>query len=126
MKLKDNFLKIKNANQTETGFDFQVELNPEHPVYKVHFPGNPITPGVCIIQIIKELSEEILQRKLFLKQIHNVKFLNVINPLENKEVTFSISISSGDEDVYKTSATVSNNDNQFAKLSLLFINKSSI
>ena len=126
MKLKDNFFNIKETSQTEKGFDFHVELKPEHPIYQAHFPENPITPGVCIIQIVKELSEEVLQRKLFLKQIHNVKFLNVINPLENKEVTFSISISSDDEDVYKTSATVSNNGNQFAKLSLLFINKSSI
>ena len=30
---------------------------------------------------------------LFLKKLNNLKFLNVINPVENREVVFSISIS---------------------------------
>jgi 3-hydroxyacyl-[acyl-carrier-protein] dehydratase len=123
MVLKDNFFIVKNSYKTETGFDFIIELNPEHFIYQAHFPENPITPGVCIIQIVKEILTEILQCKLFLKKIHNVKFLNVINPLENREVTFSISISSEAEETYKVGAVVLKNDNVFAKLSMSFINE---
>ena len=121
MKLKDNFFRVKNFCQTETGFDYIIELNPEHFIYQAHFPENPITPGVCIIQMVKELSVEIVKCNLFLKKIHNVKFLNVINPLENRDVTFSISMSSEKKDTHKISATVYNDTNLFAKLSMLFI-----
>ena len=123
MKLKPDFYSIKTISQTATGFDYTIELNPEHFIFKAHFPENPITPGVCIIQIVKELSVEILQCELFLKKINNVKFLNVINPLENKEVTFSISLSSEEENTHKVSAVVHHNTQNFAKLSMLFIHQ---
>ena len=123
MKLKDNFFRIKNSCQTETGFDFIIEFNPEHFIYQAHFPENPITPGVCIIQIIKELLIENVQCNLFLKKVHNIKFLNVINPLENKEVAFSISIITEDNDTHKISAVVRNAEKIFAKLSMLFVNQ---
>jgi 3-hydroxyacyl-[acyl-carrier-protein] dehydratase len=123
MVLKDNFFRVKSFCQTETGFDYTIELNSEHFIYQAHFPENPVTPGVCIIQIIKEILTEILQCNLFLKKINNVKFLNVINPLENKEVTFSISISSEEENTHKIGAVVFNGDNRFAKLSMLFTNQ---
>jgi len=122
MILKDNFFRVKNSCQTETGFDFSIEFNPEHFIYQAHFPDNPVTPGVCIIQIIKELLTEILHCNLFLKKVQNIKFLNVINPLENREVTFSISILPEDNDTHKISAVVQNAENIFAKLSMLFIN----
>jgi len=122
MKLKDNFFKIKNFIKTEAGFDFMIELNPEHFIYQAHFPENPITPGVCMIQIIKELLIEISHCNLFLKKIYNVKFLNIINPLRNKEVIFSISFLMKEKDTYKVNVIVYQNDTRFAKLSMWFIN----
>jgi hypothetical protein len=64
-----------------------------------------------------------LQRDIFLKKLNHVKFLNVINPLENKEVVFSISISSEGDEAHKVNAVVYNNKQQFSKLSMLFVNK---
>ena len=121
MKLKNNFFQIKDSYQTETGVDYNIILNPEHIIYQVHFPNNPITPGVCIIQIVKELSKEILKYDISLKKINNVKFLNIINPLENKEITFSISISSDKDNRHKINALVYNENYQFTKLSMLFL-----
>jgi 3-hydroxyacyl-[acyl-carrier-protein] dehydratase len=123
MKLKDDFFRIKNSCQTVAGVDYTIGFNAEHFIYQAHFPGNPITPGVCIIQIVKELTEEKLKRELSLKKINNVKFLNVINPLENNEVVFSISISSEGDEAHKISAIVSNGNHPFAKLSMLFVNQ---
>ncbi|MDR2972766.1 MAG: hypothetical protein LBU83_12720 [Bacteroidales bacterium] len=123
MKLKDSFFYVKNFHQTEKGFDYVLELNPEHFIYEAHFPANPITPGVCIIQIIKELLIEKLQCNLFLKRIDNIKFLNIINPLENREVTFSISISSEEMGTHIINAVVHNSVHRFAKLSIQFINQ---
>jgi len=123
MKLKDDFFKVKEFYKTAMGTDYTIELNPEHSIFAAHFPNHPITPGVCIIQIAKELSEEILKRELLLKEAKNIKFLNVIDPLKNKEVTFSISVSSKDEREHKIAAVVYNQNQQFAKLSIMFINE---
>jgi len=122
MKLKDSFFQIKDYCKTQTGVDFTIRFNPQHLIYQVHFPGNPVTPGACIIQIIKELAIEVLQCNLFLKKCNNVKFLKVINPVENIEVVFSISIASENSDTHKINALVYDNEQQFAKLSMILIN----
>ena len=55
MKLIDSLYKVISDTRSETGHVFSIELDPEHFIYKAHFPGEPITPGVCIMQIAKEL-----------------------------------------------------------------------
>jgi len=120
MKLKDDFFKIKNLSQTASGMDYAIELNPKHTIFGAHFPNNPITPGVCIIQIVKELSEDMLKCELFLKEAKNIKFLNVIDPLMNPKITFSISITSESEDEHKIAAVVYTHNQQFAKLSMIY------
>jgi 3-hydroxyacyl-[acyl-carrier-protein] dehydratase len=123
MKLKNNFFQIKNSCQTDKGIDYTITLNPEHAIYQAHFPGNPITPGVCIIQIVKELSEEILEHKLLLKKAKSIKLLNGLYPMKFQEITFSISISLENKVEYKVNALVYNETHQFAKLSMLLINQ---
>lgn len=67
-----------------------VNLNPEHDVFKGHFPGNPIMPGVCTMQIIKELTETITTKKLQLVQASNVKFMALINPFNTPVLKLQI------------------------------------
>lgn len=43
-----------------------VRLLPESPVYRGHFPGYPITPGVCLVDIALELISERAGRPVLL------------------------------------------------------------
>ena len=122
MKLKDDFYCIKETQHTDKGVNFTVHLNANHFIYAAHFPGNPITPGVCITQIVKELTEELVQKPLFLKVVKNIKFTQIINPLQYSDVIFSISTPREDENGYKVSASVVYGSDNFAKMSLIFIN----
>jgi 3-hydroxyacyl-[acyl-carrier-protein] dehydratase len=70
-----------------------VNLNKDHDIFKGHFPGNPVTPGVCMMQIIKELSEEILKNSLFMTNSSNVKFMALINPDVNSKLKLELEIS---------------------------------
>ena len=91
MNFLDHLFTIKEIVDTEDGFTAIVETNPDHPVYLAHFPGNPITPGACLIQFAGTLLEQKQNRKLWLKTIKNVKFLSSIIPEKGKEVKFSYS-----------------------------------
>lgn len=62
------------------GVGFTVRMNPEHVIYSAHFPGDPITPGVCIIQMGVELLGRALGRPLELSAVKNVKFLSILRP----------------------------------------------
>ncbi len=54
--------------------------NAAHPLFEGHFPGHPVIPGACLIQIIIELAERLAGEPLSLADAANVKFLKVIDP----------------------------------------------
>ena len=122
MRLTDGFFIVESINNAEGGFDAVLRTNPEHSIYKAHFPGSPITPGVCVIQAAGELLEKQLGRKLYLQSIKNVKFLMVIIPEEGKMITYSFSNIVEDENGVKTQVVVRDDDTVYAKISLIFSN----
>ena len=123
MNLIDDFFSIKETQKLDGGVNFAVLLNAEHFIYSAHFPGNPITPGVCITQMVKELTEELIQTPLFLKVAKNIKFTQVIDPRKHPEVSFTLSVKSQKEGCYDVNASVASGNEIFAKLSLLCSNK---
>ena len=51
--LLENFYKIIHIKEREDGKQaIEIELNPGHVLYQGHFPGQPVVPGVCTLQII--------------------------------------------------------------------------
>ena len=120
MKLIDDFYKIEQESEGDTSFEYILSLNKDHFIYKAHFPNNPITPGVCIIQFCKELLEYRLKESLSLKKIVNIKFLSIINPLVCNTIRVAFSKLSVIENGYKVSVLVRDDATEFAKLSLQF------
>jgi 3-hydroxyacyl-[acyl-carrier-protein] dehydratase len=117
MKLLDNFYKIEQKTENASGLEYRIALQKEHFIYQAHFPGNPITPGVCIIQFCKELMEVHTGETFSLRKIHNVKFLSVIDPRICESVQVAFPKITKEEDGYKCSALVYSETTQFAKLS---------
>ena len=67
-----------------------IQLNPSHEIFKGHFPGNPILPGVCIVQILKEILMYQLNNKLILSDASSIKYLSFINPEVNSMIIFDV------------------------------------
>lgn len=88
--LKDTFYNIEKTESVEDTFRTVVKLNDSHEIFKVHFPGNPITPGVCLLQIGLELLNDKFDRDLRLIKAKNIKYLKVISPVENPIIEFVI------------------------------------
>ncbi len=55
--------------------------------FQGHFPGNPILPGVCMIQSLLVLCQTRHKRRLILKEIVSAKFYTGIGPGERIEVS---------------------------------------
>ena len=88
MKLLNNLYMISKRETTSLSAQYDIFLEEKSFIYKAHFPNEPITPGVCIIQIAKELLEDYAQKHYTIKAIKNVKFLNVISPVFTPYVTY--------------------------------------
>ena len=88
-----DFYTLESSEKLENGsFSANIKLNKDHNIFNGHFPGNPVTPGVCMMQIVKELTEEFTGNKLFLKSASNVKFMAIINPFETPDLTMQLDI----------------------------------
>jgi len=101
-------------------FCYSISFNPNHGIYKAHFPGNPITPGACVIQIATELLSEHLSKDLILSEAKNIKFIKLINPLENSDVDFVFKIMRFDDNSVNASICVCKESLIFVKISALF------
>ena len=126
MKLLNDFYKITAESKEGKGLNYTIELNKDHFIYKAHFPQNPITPGVCIIQICRELMEVFMRQELIIDKITNLKFLKTIIPTINKTINVSISKISIDESGYNASAVIYWETNQFSKLSFHLKNRPAV
>ncbi|KUJ52123.1 3-hydroxyacyl-ACP dehydratase [Chryseobacterium sp. JAH] len=95
-----DFYTLESSEKTENGsFIANIKLNKDHDIFNGHFPGNPVTPGVCMMQIVKELTEEFTGKKLFLRSASNVKFMAIINPFETPELKMQLDIKEEESNV---------------------------
>jgi len=62
-----------------------------HYVYDGHFPGNPITPGVLTLAIVRECAEEFIGHNLKYTYIKNCRFVAMIRPCERLTLNIDIS-----------------------------------
>ena len=94
MLLNDFFYITQQSSKTNTEGKTQIDatltLNKSHPIFAGHFPGQPIVPGVCMVQMVKEIIEVQLSRKLVLSSASNLKFLNMLIPNNHIEVNAEI------------------------------------
>jgi 3-hydroxyacyl-[acyl-carrier-protein] dehydratase len=92
-----------------------VSLNAEHPVFQGHFPGNPVVPGVCQVQMVKELIEKAVGMPLMLRESDNIKFLAMISPVAVPLVELSIQLRNTNEKVISATATIGSAEKIFLK-----------
>jgi len=77
-------------NQDEGSINATIKINKAHSVFKGHFPGFPVLPGVCQLLMIKEVLNAGLNKKHILKKAKSIKFLSVINPLDTESLKLTI------------------------------------
>ena len=82
-------------------FTVIIELNPSHKIFNGHFPGNPILPGVCVVQILKEILMYQSDNKLILNYASSIKYLSYINPVVNSIINIDVELKeAGDGNIF--------------------------
>ncbi len=91
---------------------FCVTLLPDFCAYKGHFPGKPISPGVCNMQMIKECAEQLAGQRLFLGYIAQCRFSAVITPQTTPHLRIRMQLSQADG-LWKVKASVSDDTTNY-------------
>lgn len=117
--LIEGLYTVQNIEKSDQGVNAKVKIHKEHEVFKGHFPDSPVMPGVCMVQMIKELAEQYLNQKLFLNKASNVKFMAIINPEVNAVIDLALTIAEEDE-IIKVKNVTSYDDTVALKLNATF------
>ena len=116
--LVEDFYKITGLESRENLIVGEIQLNPEHPLYRGHFPQQAVVPGVMQIQIIKELMEAALVSTMMIKEVIVAKYLRLITPFETSELQIQIDYKSTETGEYLANAVVSKGETTFSKVKL--------
>ena len=95
----ENFYSIKSQEVQDGNLKVSVSINNKHDVFKGHFPGQPVVPGVCLTQIVKELLETELNESLLMIKGSNLKFMAVVDPDVNPDLLYDITYKNVEDDI---------------------------
>ena len=74
----------------EGGCTCVMDFDPGFTGFEGHFAGNPIVPGVCLIEAARVIAEEVCRRNLRTVKIGQCRFRRPIRAGEKADVTLKI------------------------------------
>ena len=127
------YYHILSSEITTDAGVFRVALNADCEVYQGHFPGEPISPGVCNIQMIKECAELLLQGgalsrphqerednatapTMLLSHIKQCRLTTLVTPQQHPEVEVRVAILSRSEDTITFRGTIGKGEEVYMEL----------
>ena len=108
--LQGDFFVINNLEVQDFTIKADLEINARHKIFKGHFPEQPVVPGVCMMQMVKEMMEQVTGKKTNLSKAAEMKFLAVIDPVQNNLIQATLKYAIEEDDCISVSATLFKNE----------------
>ena len=102
--LKDSFYTISEITNDSFSLTASLQLREDHPLYQGHFPGQPVVPGVCMLQIVKELAAMATKKVLVLQRADTMKFLQQTDPRQTSVLRAELSYNNPDNGSIRVTA----------------------
>ena len=119
MLAENNFYTIQSFAEEDGLVKATIAINAAHKIFEGHFPGQPVVPGVCMLQMIKELLEKAVTKETRLAKADHLKFLSVINPLENNIAEAELKYTTAGDEINLTT-TITNSTATCFKMKATF------
>ena len=113
--LLNKFFSITEIELHEGAIKASLSINKEHAIFRGHFPGQPIVPGVCMLQMLKEVLEKIINSPVKLQSADFLKFLKFINPQETSVVNLELQYVRTENNTLKVNGGLVNADAVYFK-----------
>ena len=125
------YYHILSSEITTDAGVFRVALNADCEVYQGHFPGEPVCPGVCNIQMIKECTEQCLgytgdnlltagedseSPSILLSHIRQCRLTTLVTPQQHPEVEVRVAILSRSDDTITFRGTIGKAEEVYMEL----------
>ena len=104
--VNDDIFNVQNLTHEDGKVSAIVVVNENSDILKGHFPGQPVVPGACMLQLVKDVLERTVQHKLQLKKADNIKFMSMIIPGGETELQLVVSYKIREDDAYAVQASL--------------------
>ncbi|HLZ86968.1 MAG TPA: hypothetical protein VKQ52_07010 [Puia sp.] len=118
--LRNDFYTVGKIEKEGLSIKTSLYLTVDHPLYQGHFPARPVVPGVCMLQMIKELTELATGRALQLSTARTMKFLLPIVPADTPTLQVGITWQMPDPSSVEINATLLKDNSPCFKFSGIF------
>lgn len=85
-----DLFNISKLTHAEGCIRAELGINKCCQVFEGHFPGHPVVPGACMLQIVKDVMQAAFNNTLRLKKADHLKFLVMIDPGNTQTVVLDI------------------------------------
>jgi 3-hydroxyacyl-[acyl-carrier-protein] dehydratase len=116
--LLNKFFRIGNIASQDEKTLVEVDINIDHEVFEGHFPGNPVVPGVFLIQMIREVIEELQHKKFRIDKADEIKFMNMVIPQQSSHLTLEIQPRPKSEKPFAYAILVTDGQTLFLKMKI--------
>lgn len=117
--LNNKLFYVENMEQEDGMVKAAVTLEARHKIFEGHFPGQPVLPGVCMLQMIKEILESVTGARLRLSASDYLKFLSMIDPRVTSRLEVSLQHTTVDNQL-QTIASLASGSTTFFKMKAAF------
>ncbi|MBR0036209.1 MAG: beta-hydroxyacyl-ACP dehydratase [Bacteroidales bacterium] len=125
MLLKDKFFTVLHEEKLSANDAIYLcELNADCDVYRGHFPGKPVSPGVCNIEMIRECAELLTGEDLRIDTIKQCRLTAVASPqvCPKVDVTVNVARLEGTQN-YNVAASIKDAERSYMELKGTFVIK---
>lgn len=113
---------IENVKEESPGkWISEISLNRDSEVFAGHFPGQPVLPGVFMLEIIASVLSEITAGKRKLQEGENIKFLSVLDPAVDSRVSVTLKFDVSENQMYNVKSEISADVKTFLKFRGKFV-----
>ena len=107
MSLEGKYYQMCSAHWEADSATFSLRLLPQCEVYRGHFPGRPVCPGACNIEVLRACFTHWMGRKQYIGAIKQCRMLAVLTPDIDADIEVQIKLLGETAGGYQISATLS-------------------
>ena len=78
--IKSPFYSITELEHTDNTITAMLVIDKNSEIFRGHFPGQPVLPGACMLQMVKEVIERVIGKRVRFIKANDIKFLTIIDP----------------------------------------------
>ena len=88
--LLNNLYTIQSLSEADSQIEATINLMANHAIFSGHFPGQPVLPGVCMMEMVAEVLGICLKSSYRISGGPLIKFLRMIDPRLNPLIHLEI------------------------------------